>query len=172
MIKAGADEQGVLRAGKGNTDTEPGDLMSVLLNGGDTEGRFAVIETVETNGSEAPYRVHTREDLAVYVVEGQVRFRVDGEWLSRPAGTCVLLPRGCEHTYAVESERARLLTILVPAGFEGYYREMDDRGGASQPATPDFERLVTVAAHYGVEIAVSEAISPEKQGDGSGGDGA
>jgi hypothetical protein len=112
---------------------------------------------VEQKGTEAPCSIHTREDLAVYVVEGLVRFCVDGEWLSRPAGTCVYLPRGCEHTYAVESERARLLSILIPAGFEGYYREMDDRDGATWPATPDFERLVTVAAHYGVAIAVPQA---------------
>ena len=47
--------------------------------------------------------------------------------------------------------------ILIPAGFKGYYRELDDRDGAAPTAPPDFERLVTVAARYGMTITVPEA---------------
>ena len=83
-----------------------------------------------------------------------MRYYADGAWLSCPEGTCVLLPRGSEHTFSVKSEQARLLVMLVPAGFEGYYREPENRDGASQAGTPGFERLVTVAARYGVEVAV------------------
>ena len=134
-----------------------GSPVSVLLTGEDTAGRFAVIETAETEGSEHPYRVHTREDQAVYVLEGLVSYCVDGEWLHCPAGTCVLLPKGSEHTYSVGSGRARLLVVAVPAGIEGCYRELDDTDGSPWAAAPDFERLVTVAARYGVEIGVPAA---------------
>jgi quercetin dioxygenase-like cupin family protein len=157
MIDTGAREPRAVWASEENTLSYLGSQVRLLLTGEDTGGRFAVIETVETKDSAHPCLVHTREDLAVYVLEGQVRFCVDGEWLSRRAGTCVLLPKGCEHTYAVASQMARLLVILIPAGFEGYYREMDNRGGASHARAPDFERLVTVSAHYGVAIAVPEA---------------
>jgi membrane protease YdiL (CAAX protease family)/quercetin dioxygenase-like cupin family protein len=125
-----------------------------LLTGEDTGGRFALLETVETRGREPPGRIHTREDLAVYVLEGLVRFCTDGAWRECSAGACVLLPRGTEHTFAVRSERARLLVLLAPAGLEGYYRELDEHAGAATAGMTDFERLVTVAARYGVAIAV------------------
>ena len=129
----------------------------VLIGGADTGGRFAVIETSERQGTVPLCRVHTWEDQAVYVLEGVVSFCVDGAWSRCPGGTCVLLPRGCEHTYSVESQEARLLTLAVPSGFEGFYREMDERDGSSQAVTRDFEWLVTVAARYGVEIALPES---------------
>ena len=141
--------------------------LSVLLTGEETGGRLAVIETVETKGAEHPYRVHTREDQAVYVLEGLVSYSVHGAWLRCPAGTCLLLPKGCEYAYSVESERARLLVVAVPAGIEGCYRELDDTDGAPWASAPDFERLVTVAARYGVEIGVSEAGTGVGQGGSS-----
>ncbi len=73
-----------------------------------------------------------------------------------PAGTGLLLPRGHEHTFRVESEEARLLVVLLPAGPEDFYLELgafgDRDSGARTPANQDMERLVTVAARYGVEI--------------------
>lgn len=97
------------------------------------------------------------EDQAVYVLEGLVSFYANGEWLHCPQGTCVHLPSGSEQTYSAECEQARLLVVLVPAGLEANYREFRDGDGASLAGTPNFERLVTVAARYGVEIAVPEA---------------
>ena len=134
-----------------------GSLVRLLVTGEDTEGRISVVETLVRKGSEPHSHVHTREDLVVYVLEGLVSYYAGGEWLNCPQGTLVHLPKGSEHTFSVKSDEVRLLTILVPAGLEGYYREMDDRNGASQAGTPAFERLVTVAARYGVEIAVLEA---------------
>jgi quercetin dioxygenase-like cupin family protein len=152
----------MIEAGGGRTDGESivsamSTLTAVLIAGEHNGGRFALIETLEVRGSEPPSRVHTREDQAIYVLDGLIRFCVDGAWLRRPAGTCVLLPKGCEHAYSVESQQARLLVVAVPAGIEGCYRELDNPDGASRAAVPDFERLVTVSARYGVEIAVPEA---------------
>jgi quercetin dioxygenase-like cupin family protein len=126
--------------------------LRVLVTGEDTAGRFAAVEFGTAPGSEPPLHRHTREDELVYVLEGEVVFHLDGErFCCGPQGR-LFLPRGREHTLAVQSEGARLLVLLIPAGFERYFREMDDPGGASQGAAPDFERLVTVAARYGVEI--------------------
>ena len=61
----------------------------------------------------------------------------------------------------MKREQARLLVVAVPAGCEGPYREREDRDGPSWDGTCDFERLVMVAAGYGVEIAVPEAGTEE-----------
>ena len=59
------------------------------------------------------------------------------------------MPRGGEHGFVVETQEAQLLTLVLPAGLEGYYLELDE---ASREDGVTVERLVTVAARYGVEI--------------------
>ncbi len=129
----------------------------VVVSGDETGGRFALVETLERRSAEPPLHLHTREDEFVYVLAGCVTFcRADRD-LRRGPGDGVLLPRGCEHTYRVESGEARLLVLLVPAGLEGLYRELavptnGRHGPGAVDGRQDFERLVTVAARYGVAI--------------------
>lgn len=129
------------------TDT----LVTLLVTGERTAGRFALVEAVERRGAAHPLHVHSREDELIYVLQGQVRFHQDGAWFERRAGESVLLPKGHEHTYVVGSAGARLLVVLVPAGLEDYYRELVQPAGGPC-AYQDAERLVVVAARYGVDI--------------------
>ena len=126
---------------------ERGNEMHLLLGGGETGGRLALIHTVERRGGEPPRHRHRNEDELVYVLEGVITVYADGTLYRLPAGSCLFLSRGGEHGYRVESGEARLLTVLLPAGLEGYYREL-----SATDAAPDIERVVTVAARYGVEI--------------------
>jgi quercetin dioxygenase-like cupin family protein len=126
---------------------EPG--VRVLVAGGDTAGRLAVLEVTVVAGCEPALHLHTREDEIVYVLAGEVVIHLDGTRHRCMPGGCVVLPRGREHTFTVETDAARLLVLVVPAGFEGFYGELEQ---AATGATSDLERLVTVAARYGVEI--------------------
>ena len=120
-----------------------------MLIARDLEGRVAVLERVERRGEEPPLHLHNREDEIVYVLEGELTYYVDEATHNATAGMCVFLPRGCEHTFSVESEEARLLVMVVPAGLEDFYEELDGKGTG---ANADIERLVTIAARYEVEI--------------------
>ena len=139
--------------GRGADGPNPGNVaeggrpVRVVVSGADTDGRFALVETRERPGGEPPLHAHTREDEVVYVLEGRVTVSVEGERRDCPTGAAVLLPRGREHAFRVESREARLLVLLLPAGLEGLYQEV---GGAT--GTHDMERLVTISARYGVEI--------------------
>ncbi len=139
------------RAGSHNTMSHLGSQVSLLLTGQQTGDRFALLETLEKKGTEPPCYIHTREDQVVYVLEGLVSYYADGEWLYCPEGTLVHLPKGSEHTFSVKSEQARLLVMLVPAGLEGYYREMGVPVGQPEEEI-GIERQVATAARYGVEI--------------------
>ena len=149
-------EPGSVRTDRGDTLRHQGALVRVPVAGEATGGRFALIETRARRGDGPPRHLHTREDEVVYVLEGRLTVYRGEEPLDAPAGTCVLLPRGGEHTYRVESEEARLLVFLLPAGLEGCYRELDQaaRGadGAPGEGSDQVERLVATAARYGVEI--------------------
>ena len=124
------------------------EAVSLLVTGDQTQGQFALVETVVRRTEEPPLHSHTRENEFVYVIQGDVTFYLDGNRLQCPAGDCVFLPKGSEHTYCIESDVARMLVLLMPAGLEGYYQEMNNPVDAEQ----SIERLITVSARYGMEI--------------------
>ena len=62
-----------------------------------------------------------------------------------------LLTRESEHSYRIESDEARLLIVVAPAGLEGYYRELH-QPVAHESAQPEIERVVTLAARFGLTI--------------------
>ncbi len=121
----------------------------LLATAADTAGRLALVELRERRGAGPPRHLHQREDEIVYVLEGELVVELDGERRPAPAGSCLVLPTGREHAYAVASDEARLLVIAAPAGLEGLYREL---GGLSASGPVGVERLVAVAARYGVAI--------------------
>ena len=137
-----------LRAGPMSVSVHEQRRVAVLIAGEGTGGRFALVETVEVRSAKEPRHLHHREDETLYVLEGALSVWVGGGWVEAPAGTAVFLPRGVEHAFVVATAAARVLTILAPAGFEGFYREMDTAG----EYPPDVERLVATAARYGCEI--------------------
>ena len=139
--------------------TTSGREWTVLVAGEHTGGRFAVIETRERPGSEPPRHVHSREDEVVYVLEGRVTYYRDGERLDGPPGTLFYLPRGCEHTFSIETAEARLLVMVSPAGFEGCLRELIQPDEAGEERH-DIERLVATAARYGVSITGPSRFPP------------
>jgi quercetin dioxygenase-like cupin family protein len=120
---------------------------TVLVGGDENGGRFALVETIEIAGGEPPRHLHHEEDETLYVAEGTLRVWLAGNWIEVSTGAAIFLPRGVEHTFAVTTERARILALLTPAGFEGFYHDL----GAGQ-ALPGLEQLVATAARYGCEI--------------------
>jgi quercetin dioxygenase-like cupin family protein len=134
-----------------------GNLVSVLISGAHTDGRFALIQSHEIKGCEPPRHVHHHEDEILYVLEGHVQVSVGEAHFDAGSGTAVLLPRGSEHSVLLYSATAELLLMLLPAGLEDYFNDV----GA--PATylyrspagsghPNVEQLITTAARYGMEI--------------------
>ncbi len=119
----------------------------MLLRGDATNGRLAVVELHEVRGHEPPRHLHANEDEIVYVLEGVLTVWVGADAHRATVGSCLFLPRGTEHGYAVESAGARLLVVLAPAGLEGFFAE----AGVSRTGT-GVERLIGVAARYGVAI--------------------
>jgi quercetin dioxygenase-like cupin family protein len=126
-----------------------GNVASTLMEGITTGERLALIHSVERRGNEPPRHRHRNEDEFVYVLEGDLTFYLEGTVCRASAGDCVFLPRGSEHCYRVGSENACLLTAYIPAGIEHYVTETRD---LNEAANVDIERLVTIAARYGVEI--------------------
>lgn len=120
-----------------------GTLAQMKLEGHQTAGRFALWEGILPHGAAPPLHSHP-QDETFYILDGQLT-----AWLVEPeladddadppawvktrgrrcgTGTVVFAPGGTPHTFRVESDTARMLTLSTPAGIENMVR------GLAEPA--------------------------------------
>lgn len=144
-----------------STRMVPAHVPTILVTGAQTGGRLALIETLEAQGTEPPRHCHHWEDETVYVLEGVVALFCAGRWVHAPPGAVVVVPRGMEHSFAVLSTTARILTMFTPAGFEAWYRDVS---GAA-PWSDTLEQVVGTAARYGCEITGPHPGRPSVEPD-------
>ncbi len=146
-----------LGPGEGEARWFLGILATIKASTKTTSGRVAVIEHLAPQGSGSPLHIHHREDEWFYVIDGELTLWVGGKVIVAPAGSFVFGPRGIPHTFTVTSAEARFLLVTEPAGFEGFLRALSEPATALTlpPASvqpPDPERMMAVAAEYGLEI--------------------
>jgi hypothetical protein len=86
----------------------------------------------------------------------QLTFHCADQVLVATAGSFVFAPRGLPHTFLIDGERARVLLVAAPAGFEGFVRELGVPTDADQPPAgwtrPSRDEIISVAERYGIEI--------------------
>ncbi len=135
----------------------PSQLTRVLLSASETDGRIAVLEQIAPYGTASPCHVHHKEDELIYVLDGELTVYVDGRPRAVTRGAGVMLPRGREHAFVVESVEARVLAVFSPAGFERLIVETGRplvspmRPVLSEDARA-VERMVAAAARYECDI--------------------
>jgi quercetin dioxygenase-like cupin family protein len=117
--------------------------VRVHADSADTDGRFAVMEFRSKPGSEPPMHFHENEDEFFFVLEGQMRFTVNGQDRVLGPGESAMVKRGTPHTFRVLTPESRSLTIVSPGGFEEFFREL------AGETPPSFERLAETAARHG-----------------------
>jgi quercetin dioxygenase-like cupin family protein len=139
-------------------------LARVLVDGRESAGAVAVVETEGRRGDMPPLHVHEREDEVFYVLEGRFSVHVPGESRELGPGEAAFAPRGTPHAYRVESATARWLAIATPAGFDDFVREAGEP--AAEEALPPAGRahdpalLTEVAARYGIELLGPPGMLP------------
>jgi quercetin dioxygenase-like cupin family protein len=113
----------------GRCSVSLGGLEAVFrVTGEETRGALAVVEHPIEPGVLVPPHVHEREDELTYVIEGQVGARVgDEEHPSLASGEYLWKPRGVPHAFwNASGSPARILDVIVPAGFERFFLELAD----------------------------------------------
>lgn len=132
------NERLVRRPRVGESTWYMGHLMTHLVDGEDSRGRFALVQTEASPGQEPPRHIHENEDEIFYLLEGEATFFA-GDLVHRAtAGDLVFLPRGLAHAFRIETERAKALILVTPAGFENYFRAFSTPAPAlTLPPPPD-----------------------------------
>ncbi len=123
-----------LRHGKRKTVSLGPNTVTFIVSGEETDGRYSVTEfaAAPPPAPSAPMHIHKKEDEAMYVLEGDFQLFVEKEAMPAPSGSFMLVRRGTLHTISnLGPGVGRLLIILTPPGFEGYWEEMADLLGAS-----------------------------------------
>ncbi len=130
-------------------------LTRLVAGAGSTGGVLGAWEWRGTSAGNTPLHVHHREDEVFYVLQGQVTFEVGKEKLPASAGDFVFAPRDIPHRFAVASEEARMLVLVVPGGFERFFADVGrpaETGGLPPLEQLDPAALTEAARPYGVEI--------------------
>jgi quercetin dioxygenase-like cupin family protein len=110
----------------GRTVTHGGNTSELKVEGEQTGGQWAVVEWNVRAGGEPPIHTHTREDEALYVLEGAITAFVGDQQIEVEAGSYGALPKGLPHGFRVRGDAVRLLVTLVPAGAEYFFVPRDE----------------------------------------------
>jgi mannose-6-phosphate isomerase-like protein (cupin superfamily) len=139
----------------GPKDGKAGFLGSIgvrfMIDGNETDQGFSLVEhPMSPRALAAPLHKHNREDEYSYVLEGKMGALLGDELLTAESGDLVFKPRNQWHTFwNAGDEPCRILEIIAPAGFEKFFEELSDMGGALKA---DPEELGKLSARYELEM--------------------
>jgi mannose-6-phosphate isomerase-like protein (cupin superfamily) len=122
-----------------------------LVDGSEAGDRFSLVEhPMSPRALAAPLHLHTREDEYSFVLQGRMGALLGDDVVEAGPGDLVHKPRNQWHTFwNAGEEPCRILEIISPAGFERFFRELADMGGAMSADPEEFARL---RGRYGLEM--------------------
>jgi quercetin dioxygenase-like cupin family protein len=93
----------------------------------DSGGGIFVLEHSHLVPGGPPLHRHLEQDEWFYVMEGEVKFQIGGQFHRLTAGDSVLAPRRIPHTFtSVGKDPGRLLITFTPAGkMEAFFRDSE-----------------------------------------------
>ena len=124
--------------------------MLIRIHGRSTGGVLSVVESLDVPGGGPPPHIHHREDEMFQILEGDYEWTVGGKTFVAQKGTTIFAPRGVAHTYRYLGQTpGRLMCVITPAGFEGFFEEI---GALSPQQQQDIPRVIETGKKYGLEI--------------------
>ncbi len=136
-----------------------GTATRILLDGKQTHGVFALVEIVAAPGGGLPPHVHHREEETFHVVEGEMEIVCGGHHVHLRSGDTFFAPRGIPHApTTVGDQPARILVTITPAGFERFFRTVDEMQGLGEATQERVEALLR--DEYGCEFVGATAPPP------------
>jgi quercetin dioxygenase-like cupin family protein len=134
-------------------------LVRIRLAASAGKDGITIIEHRAPLGDSPPLHIHRSEDEIFYILEGDFRFQVNQTQQRGGPGDTLLVPQGTPHTYKVESQEGRFLTVTRGGDFERFVRALArpaERVALPPPAGPPspeaIAELAKVAAVYGIDL--------------------
>ncbi|MEO6713030.1 MAG: cupin domain-containing protein [Mycobacteriales bacterium] len=137
----------------------PGIGVAFKLWGKDTGESLSVVEHPFEVGALVPPHLHTLEDEYSIITEGEIGFRSGDREVVLGAGGYITKPRGEMHAmWNAGKVPARMIEIISPAGFEGFFREMSDYTGdcGQRGEAPSWPVIEEMAHRYGLQFGAPD----------------
>lgn len=150
-----AGESVVRKPGEGQAFWVLGGLYEVKATAPETDGAMTVMEMTLPGGMGPPPHTHPGTE-SVYVIEGTLRYHIDGEVFEGGPGSFFHIPAGVVENFEPVTD-CRVLVTYAPGGIEQFFAEAGEaapRHEVPPPPTepPDIERIAAIGAKYGMEI--------------------
>lgn len=124
--------------------------MVIRIHGRDTGGVVSAVESHDVPGGGPPPHIHQNEDETFQILEGEYEWTIGDETFVVAKGTTIFAPRGIPHTYRyLGSEPGRLMCVITPSGFEGFFEEI---GAMSPDLQQDIPRVLEIGSKYGLQF--------------------
>ncbi len=147
-------------AGEGASYLIFDNLVTLKVTGAQTDGGYAVTETIVAPGGGVPgLHTHAAQET-FYILAGKFAFPgPDGATIHASVGDVVHVPGGMPHTNLnVGGTTARYLAVFAPAGMDDFFAEVGEPVAYSAtvpaaPGPPDMERFMAICQKHGVAFA-------------------
>lgn len=132
-----------------------GGLYEVKVASAETDGALTMMEMTMPAGMGPPPHTHPGGE-SVYVLEGRIRYHIDGRDFEGGPGSCFHVPAGTIENFE-PIEMSRILVVYTPGGIERFFAEAGEpaeRRELPPPPTepPDIERLIAIGDRHGMQI--------------------
>ena len=140
----------VVKRGEGETLQVLGTDLRFLCGPDQTNRAWSLMEVVVPANSGAPPHQHPWDE-AYYILDGSIRFVVDGKTETLERGDFVLVPAGTMHAFeGASSQPARTLIFDAPAHAESFFRELH-REVKELPR--DLGKVADIARRHQIQLA-------------------
>jgi quercetin dioxygenase-like cupin family protein len=154
-----ADTTVVRNPGEGDAYWLLGGLYEQKAGADETGGAVSIFEMTLPPGAGPPPHTHPGGE-AVYVLEGNLRYHIDGEVHEGGPGSFFYIPEGTWENFEPVTQM-RILVIYLPGGQERFFAEVAEPAQKRElppppDAPPDIEQLIATAEKHGMRMKPPE----------------
>jgi quercetin dioxygenase-like cupin family protein len=138
-----------------------GQILIRYLRDGAAQGQTGAFEmVVPANAMVPPPHSHAHNEEYLYVLEGKLRYSIDGDAKDLGVGGSAFTPKGAVHAFSNPfAVPCRALVVLSPDIGAQYFRDVAAVLAAGGP--PDRAKLAKVMESYGLKPAAPAGAPPK-----------
>ncbi len=130
------------------------DHTFVKVSAADTGGAYALMEDNLKLEFSLGLHLHRQHAETFYILDGNVDFYIDGDWMMATPGSTVHIPPGVPHAVTLpQGQTGKMLMIFQPAGFDQYLAHLatlNDRDFANEQVMQELDEKFDIINLGGV----------------------